>query len=114
MSVMLGAALGAAVAIGVLLGYLPVHSKLFGLFHWSPRLTACWWMPILDVIVTLYLIGGGWFGFTSANMGIQMTLFSVFTAIGLSLTTLVVRKLFAKRWRREFEETKRFGTRRFA
>lgn len=96
-----GAALGAAIGLGVLLGYAKVHNRFFGI-NYSPRLIACWMLPFIDITVTIYLIAGNWFGLGNSNMGIMMTQFTVWTAIGLSLTVLVVRKLFVKRWRAEY------------
>ena len=106
MTVLLGASIGASIALGVLLGYLNVHRKSLGLFHWSPRLVACWLLPIIDATVTIYLIAGGWFGLSKSNMGIQMTLFSVWTSIGLSATVFVIRKMFVQKWREEFQHQK--------
>lgn len=112
MVILLGAALGSAIAIGVLLGYAPVHKKVLN-FHYSPRLMWCWLLPVVDVVVTLTLIGGSWFGFGKA-MGIQMTMFAVWTAIGLSAAVFVIRKLFINRWKAQFEQAKRFSSRRLA
>lgn len=103
----IGAAIGAAIALGVLLGYAPVHKRTFRV-DYSPRLIACWWLPIIDITVTLYLIAGNWFGIGSSNMGFMMTQLTIWTAIGLSLTVFVVRKLFKKTWMKQFEQAKRF------
>lgn len=115
----LGAALGAAIALGVLLGYAPIHKRTrwFGI-NYSPRLMACWLLPIVDIVVTLWLIAGNWFGLGSTNMGFMMTQLTIWTAIGLSLTVLIVRKMFKKTWIKQYEAAKRFGgskrKRRFA
>lgn len=106
-----GAAIGAAIALGVLLGYAPVHSRILGI-NYSPRLIACWWLPIIDITVTLYLIAGNWFGLGNSNMGFMMTQLTIWTAIGLSLTVLIVRKMFKKRWIKQYEAAKRFRTSR--
>ena len=108
MTILLGAALGSAIAIGVLLGYAPIHRKVLN-FHYSPRLIWCWLLPIIDVVVTITLIGGAWFGVGKA-MGIQMTMFSIWTAIGLSATVFAIRKLLIKRWRSQFEQAKKFSS----
>jgi hypothetical protein len=111
MTILLGAAIGSAIAIAVLLGYLNVHRITFG-FHWSPRLTACWLLPIVDAVVTLWLIGAGWFGLGGPT-GIQMSLFSVWTAIGLSITVFTIRGIFIKRWRKQFQEAKQINNRHY-
>lgn len=101
----LGAAIGSAIAIIVLLYYAPIYKQgLFGISY-SPRLMACWLLPIVDIIVTLYLIAGNWFGLGEAT-GYMMTQLSIWTAIGLSGTVFIVRKLFVKKWRQQYKQEK--------
>jgi hypothetical protein len=96
-----GLAISSALALIVLLGYAPLKSKLLFITY-SPRLMFVWLIPFIDIIVTLYLIGGGWFGLTDAK-GFMMTMSATATCLGLSGCAFVVRKFFAPRWKREYK-----------
>jgi hypothetical protein len=102
-----GMAISSALALIVLLGYAPLKSSILGISY-SPRLMAVWLIPLVDIVVTLYLIGGGWFGL-GGDKGFMMTMNATATCLGLSGCAFVVRKLFAPRWRREYQLMKRRG-----
>ena len=94
-------ALSSAAALMVLLGYAPIKTTILGI-SFSPRLIATWFIPAVDVIVTLYLIGGGWFGLTDAQ-GFMASMASTATCLGLSGSAYAVRKLLAPAWRRQYQ-----------
>jgi len=98
-------ALASAAAMFVLLYYLPIHSTILGISY-SPRIFVAWFFPLLDVIVTIYMIGGSWFGVGHSAAGIGMVTFSISTALGLSAAALAIRKFFVPRWRKKYQMLK--------
>ena len=105
MSSMLALSISSAAALLILVFYLPVRLKIMGI-SFSPRLTATWFIPLVDVAVTLYLIAGNWFGLTKTT-GIMMTMSATATAIGLSMCAFVIRKFLGPKWKRQYINQRR-------
>jgi len=90
-----------ALAVSILLNYAPLYATMWR-WKFSPRLWLVKFLPPIDIFVTLYLIGGSWFGIGNANAGIGMVTFAVSSAVGLSLAVLVIRKFFLRKWEKQY------------
>lgn len=96
--------LGAVVGLMMILSYLPLDSRILGLVY-SPRLIAAHLVAPFDAGVTLLLIGGTILGIHSVT-GIGNIVFNIAVGLGLSASSILVRKVLIPRWKKQFAEKK--------
>ena len=86
-----------------LINYIPLARKnLLGNLY-SPRLIACKFLILLDIVLTLILIVGPMaLGIHGVHSFVVGALSGFFLSIGIYIT----RKLFVPKWQREFESKK--------
>ena len=94
-------ALAAVVSLLVLLWYAPIRSTFFGRIY-SPRLLFARIVAPFDIGVTLILILGTVVGLTVVT-GIGNIVFNVATGFGISLGSILVRKIFIPLWKHQYK-----------
>jgi hypothetical protein len=93
-------ALASAFAMVWLIGYAPIHSKLMGV-NYSPRLFICRFLIPIDVTMTTIMVLGPWI--VGAD-GLGHCILAVFTSLGLTAGTVLIRKIFVPRWRQVYQQ----------
>lgn len=97
-------AVGAVFSLLILLSYAPVHKRTLGI-HWSPKLMVAKLIAPFDVGITLFLVLGTILGLTMVT-GIGNIIFNVATGLGISAGSILIRKVFAPRWEKQFKTVK--------
>lgn len=96
--------IGAVVGLMMILSYFPLITKTLGVIY-SPRLLVARLVAPFDAGVTLLLIGGTVIGIHSVT-GIGNIVFNISVGLGLSASSIIVRKLLIPRWKKQYIEEK--------
>ena len=83
-----------------LIGYAPIQSRILG-FKYSPRLMICKLLVPFDIFMTSIMVLGPWI---IGGGGVSHVIIAVFTSLGLTAGTLIVRKGLVPKWRKMYEQ----------